>query len=109
MWEKIRANLTALTATISSIAVLFGAWFFLDERYAHAEAVKKIETEQVKQIQQLRQDQAVQYRKLRIDSLDDKIFYLEQKPNMTAQDKALLNRYQQQRKDEVREMNRESR
>jgi hypothetical protein len=109
MWEKIKANLASLTATVSSIGVLFAAWLFLDERYAHAQTVKLIETQQVQQMQQLRKESQIQYRKLRIDSIDDKIFFLEQKHPRTAQDEALLNRYRKQREDEAREMRTEMR
>ncbi len=118
--EIVKDNVLNLTTLITTLGIVFGGWFFIDERYAHAadfkeqqsaqvQAIQQLQTTQSAEIRLLQKDSNIRYRQLRIDSIDDKIFYLQQKPKMTEQDRALLDRYMRQREDEVRGLNAEMR
>ena len=95
----VKDNLTTILSIGTTLSAIIGGWLFFDERYAHAQVVQKMASEQAQQIQQLNFDSEVRYRQMERNSIDDKIFYLEIKPNRTATDEALLNRHKQQRLD----------
>lgn len=99
--QYVRDNITTVVSTISGVAFIIGTAFVIDERYAHAGEINGVKGLVTKmQIQQ-----QVDNSRLRIDLIDDRIFYLEQKPNKTNQDEATLKRLERQREDAVRELN----
>lgn len=105
IFEKTKEHIGAITTLISTVGIIIGGFIFIDERYAHAGELK----EQLSQIQQIRKDNAVQYRRMKIDSIDDKIFFLEIKRDMSPEEAALLGRYKRQREDEQRMLREEMR
>lgn len=104
--ETLRSHVVGISTTVTSIVAILGAVFLIDGRYAHADAVQKVYTEQAQVIEQLRQDGKVQFEQIQLISLEDRIFYLEQKADKNAQDQAQLNRFYRQREDAVRRIDR---
>jgi hypothetical protein len=76
-----------------------GGFMFVDDRYAHAADYTQAQTTQTKQIDRLRVDTAIQLEQIQLNSIDDKIFYLEQKTSRTSADVAQMNRFIRQRQD----------
>lgn len=104
-----KENVANIASVGSMVAMVIGGWLFFDERYAHAQSVQRMATEQAQQIQQLTIQNSKNFKRLELNSIDDKIFYLEMKNPRSQVEEALLNRYKQQRRDLEREIREESR
>jgi len=100
--EKLRAHVVVLATTVTGIGTIIGSAFIVDSRYAHADQVKQNQTEQVQMIQQLQQSSQIQFEQVQLMSIDDKIFYLEQKETLTPSDQAQLNRFYRNRDDIIK-------
>jgi hypothetical protein len=97
--EFIKSNVTIVTSVATFVTTVVGGFLFVDERYAHAAEITQQQTTQSRAIDGLRRDTAVQMEQLQLNSLDDKIFYIEQKEKKTPADEAQLNRFNRQRHD----------
>ena len=99
--ETIKANATVLSSVVTFVATVAGGIIFVDNRYAHAQSITQQQTATSHAIENLRTESQIQFENMQINSLDDKIFYLEQKTTKTPGDQAQLNRFQRQRQDSV--------
>lgn len=99
--DSIKANATAITSIVTFVVSVVGGFIVIDDRYAHAADYVQQQNSQTRTIQQFRVDTAIQLEQLQLNSIDDKIFYLEQKVNRSVADEAQLNRFERQRQDVV--------
>lgn len=93
---SLKDSVASITAGITTIGFVVGAFLMIDERYAHAQEVKRAQLDQAKQIQQLRIDNTKKFYRGKIDDLEQKKFEITVKPVQTPTDKAYLQRYDTQ-------------
>ena len=97
--EMLKRNIVAAASFLTSVGIIAAAWSALSHRYVLAEDYNREQTQQVQAIKDLRRDSDIKFERYQLQSIDDKIFYLEQQKVLTDQDKALLKRYTRQRSD----------
>jgi uncharacterized membrane protein len=102
--EIFKKNIVSAASLVTSLGVVVAGWATLNNTYVHAEEYKREQMTQVQAIKDLRRDTTIQFEQYQLQSIDDKIFYLEQKTKPTDQDKALLNRYNRQRGDVIQRL-----
>ncbi len=83
----------------------------VDERYAHAQAVKKMESEFASQVRELRVDNTRKFYRAQVQNLRQKKLEIEVKPHKSTMDQALVANYdtqirslQQEEQQEVNEI-----
>ena len=112
MTFNFKEHIVTISGIIGSLGIIAGAWLAVDSRFANAEEVKgkfaenyikqqELQANQSKTFHVMQREQKIFFQQLQISSLDDKIFYIEQKPKLTPQDKAMLSRLKDQRRDAV--------
>jgi hypothetical protein len=104
-----QTNIANVVSVCSMIAMVLGGWMFFDERCAHAGTVMRMMDEQTTQIRSVHRDNTIRFKRMELNLLDDKIFYLEAKMPRSQVEDALLNRYRQQRSEVERELREEMR
>jgi hypothetical protein len=106
--DKIKDNMASISGIAATIGVIIGGWLVVDDRYAHAQMVKQVQSEQAQQIKQLRIENTRKFYRTRIADLDQRKFEIQVKPNQTNTDKLFVQRYDTQitelKKEEVQEI-----
>ncbi len=92
-YTKIKDYLGNVTTILTGLGIIIGGWLIIDERYAHAQVVKQMQSEQAQQIKQLRIESTRKFYQSRIEDLEQKKFEVEVKPHKTQQDFAFIQRY----------------
>lgn len=102
--DTIKNNLVAAAAIVSAIGAIGGSALYFTSTFVSAEEYKKDISAQVQAIKRLEVEGKKTALKYQLQSVDDKVFYLETNPNPSPNTPALVNRYKTQRQDLVREL-----
>lgn len=103
-WARIQNHIVAISATVAALGTILGGGLIIDSRYAHAQSVMQELGQQTQLIQNIRLENQLQAERLQLLSVEDRIFYLEQKEVRTPQDQAQLNRFHRAREDAVKRL-----
>lgn len=103
-------TIPTLVSLITAVTVIIGSFLTIDTRYAHADALVKLEARQQEVINQNRADLQVSTSVLRQQLLEDKIFDLEIIPESkrTSIDNARLNKYKRNLEETNRNISKNS-
>lgn len=80
---NLKKVVTLLTATITTLSIIIGAFITIEDRYTNKDDVVKVE-----------RDVNEFVTKVRVDNLVDKVFELNLKEKKSEADKAMIYRYQ---------------
>jgi hypothetical protein len=102
--EVFKKNIVTASSFLTSLGIVIAGWVAINNAYVHADEYKRDQQTQVQAIKEMKQTSEIRFEQYQLQSIDDKIFYLEQKPKPTEQDRALLNRYNRQRGDAIQRL-----
>ncbi|MEM4260930.1 MAG: hypothetical protein QXG00_06850 [Candidatus Woesearchaeota archaeon] len=96
---KKHPTLRILGGIFTFVAAVISGFITIDERYAHAGDISKLETSQKQQILYLKDENEKAILEMRKRAIEDKIFELNLKEKQSQIDKALIKRYEAESKN----------
>jgi alpha/beta superfamily hydrolase len=93
---SISDGIKSITAGITAIGFVIGTFLVVDDRYAHAQEVKRVQLDQTQQIKQLRVDNTKKFYRTKVDDIEQKKFDIQVRPKQQPTDAAYMQRYDAQ-------------
>ena len=99
MLEKLKQNISEITAVATLSFALIGGAIAVESRYARIEDVAKIKDAETNDITKMRIEQNIGLDNLRKQTVEDKLFDIRMKEKKSQADMAMLQRYEEQLND----------
>ena len=99
MLEKLKQNISEITAVATLSFALIGGAIAVESRYARIEDVEKIKDAETNDITKMRIEQNIGLDNLRKQTVEDKLFDIRMKEKKSQADMAMLQRYEEQLND----------
>lgn len=99
--EEVKKHpvLRVLGGVLTFVAAVISGFIAIDERYAHAGDISKLEMSQKQQMLYLKDENEKAILEMRKRAVEDKIFELNLKERQSQTDKALIKRYEAESKN----------
>lgn len=99
MLEKLKQNISEITAVATLSFALIGGAIAVESRYARIEDVEKIKDIATNDLTKMRIEQNIGLDNLRKQTVEDKLFDIRMKEKKSQTDLAMLQRYEEQLAD----------
>ena len=99
MLEKLKQNISEITAVATLSFALIGGAIAVESRYARIDDVEKIKDAESNDITKMRIEQNIGLDNLRKQTVEDKLFDIRMKEKKSQADMAMLQRYEEQLND----------
>ena len=99
MLEKLKQNISEITAVATLSFALIGGAIAVESRYARIDDVEKIKDIATNDITKMRIEQNIGLDNLRKQTVEDKLFDIRMKEKKSQADMAMLQRYEEQLND----------
>ena len=99
MLEKLKQNISEITADAKLLFALIGGAIAVESRYARIEDVEKIKNIATDDLTKMRIEQNIGLDNLRKQTVEDKLFDIRMKEKKSQADMAMLQRYEEQLND----------
>ncbi len=99
MLEKLKQNISEITAVATLSFALIGGAIAVESRYARIDDVEKIKDAATNDITKMRIEQNIGLDNLRKQTVEDKLFDIRMKEKKSQADMAMLQRYEEQLND----------
>ena len=99
MLEKLKQNISEITAVATLSFALIGGAIAVESRYARIDDVEKIKDIATNELTKMRIEQNIGLDNLRKQTVEDKLFDIRMKEKKSQADMAMLQRYEEQLND----------